>query len=84
MKGMKLVVEDRNLEMRTIPLDGVNVFWLEGYGWDITMGEDTEGNPYVSVAIAQGKKHELMVTEPSFKGRILKIHLRSIQRQVGC
>jgi len=73
-KDKKLVLEDKNLEHRTIPLDDVNSFWLQGEGWDITIGEDTDGNPYVSIAIAD-HEHELTVTEPSWKGKILKIHL---------
>jgi len=71
----QLGLEDKKLKTRIMPIEDLNSFWLEGDGWDITIGEDTEGNPYVSIAIAKEKKHKLTVTEPSWKGKILKIHL---------
>lgn len=68
----KLVMEDKKLKHKTIPLDDINSFWLQGDDWDITIGEDTDGNPYISIAIGT-KKYKLVETKPSWKGKILKI-----------
>jgi hypothetical protein len=72
----KLVMEDKQLKHKTIPIEDVNSFWLEGEKWDITIGEDNEGNPYVSIAIGD-ENHELVETKPAWKGRIIKIMKKS-------
>lgn len=63
---------ENELHLHTVKME---TFCLQGDGWDITVGEDTEKNPYVSIAIDREKEHQLIETNPSWKGKILKIHL---------
>ena len=60
------------MKTRIIPIEDISTFWLEGETWDITIGEDNEGNPYVSIAVG-GENYQLIETKPGWEGRILKI-----------
>ena len=68
-------MQNKDLKTKTVPIENVSAFWLHGDGWDITFGEDSEGNPYVSIAMAKDGTHKLVETNPSWKGKILKIIL---------
>ena len=71
----KLVLEDKKLKHTVIPTVDLNVIYYEGEDWDITIGDDDEGNPYVSIALGN-QAYELVETKPSWKGKILKIILK--------
>lgn len=71
----KLVLEDQNLRHEKIPAEKLHVIYYQGEDWDITIGDDYEGNPYISIALGN-QAYELVETTPSWKGKILKIILR--------
>jgi hypothetical protein len=70
----KLVLEDKKLKHTVIPTVDLNVIYYEGEDWDITIGDDDKGNPYVSIALGNPAL-EIVETKPSWKGKILKILL---------
>ena len=69
----KLVLENRSLKHKIVPVEDLNTVSYQGEDWDVTIGEDDEGNPYISIAL--GRVHELVETKPSWRGKILKILL---------
>jgi len=68
----KLILEDKSLKHKNISAEDLNVVYYMGDGWDVTIGDDTEGNPYISIAVGDNR---LLETNPSWKGKILKILL---------
>jgi hypothetical protein len=71
----KLVLEDKKLKHKKIPTEDLNVIYYQDEDWDITIGDDNEGNPYISIALGN-PEHKLIETKPSWKGKILKIILK--------
>jgi hypothetical protein len=71
----KLVLEDKKLKHKKIPTEDLNVIYYQDEDWDITIGDDNEGNPYISIALGN-PAHKLTETKPSWKGKILKIILK--------
>jgi hypothetical protein len=70
----KLVLESKKLKHKVIPSEDLNVVYYQGEDWDITIGDDDKGNPYISIALGN-PAYELVETKPSWKGKILKILL---------
>jgi hypothetical protein len=71
----KLVLEDKKLKHKAISTEDLHVIYYQGEDWDITIGDDNEGNPYISIALGN-PAHDLVETKPSWKGKILKIILK--------
>jgi hypothetical protein len=57
-----------------MPLANINSLWLKGTGYDITIGEDARGDPYISIAINRlGSHMKLQEIDNSWRGKIIKI-----------
>ena len=72
-----LVLQDKQYETTEMPLTNINSLWLKGIGYDITIGEDGRGNPYVKIGInrarAGGAHMKLREFDNSWRGKIIKI-----------
>ena len=57
-----------------MPLTNINIFWFKGIGYDITIGEDARGDPYILIAINRiGSNMKLQEITNSWKGKTIKI-----------
>ena len=57
-----------------MPLTNINSFWFKGIGYDITIGEDVHGDPYIIIGINRiGTHMKLQEIDNSWKGKIIKI-----------
>ena len=72
-----LVLLDNQYETTEMPLTSIDSFWLKGNGYDVTIGEDARGNPYVKIGInrvrAGGAHMKLREIDNSWRGKIIKI-----------
>ena len=69
-----LVLQDLQYEMTEMPLTNINIFWLQGSGYDITIGEDTHGDPIIRIGInREGAHMKLHEIDNSWRGKIIKI-----------
>jgi len=76
MKPDKMLVFNRGRDtVVKRDLTDVAGFWLTNKSkeWDITIGEDSDGDPYVSIAINPNCSIEIQETTPSWKGKIIKL-----------
>jgi len=82
MKPDKMVVFSRRQgQIVKRDLTDVEEFWLtdKSKEWDITIGEDSDGDPYVSIAIKPNCDIEIKETTPSWKGKIIKLVRKTSQ-----
>ena len=57
-----------------MPLTNINCFWFKGVGYDITIGDDARGDPYILIAINRmGPNMKLQEIDNSWRGKIIKI-----------
>jgi hypothetical protein len=57
-----------------MPLTNINILWFKGIGYDITIGEDVRGDPYILIAINRiGSNMKLQEITNSWKGKTIKI-----------
>jgi len=69
-----LVLQDKQYENTEMPLTNINSFWLQGIGYDITIGEDVRGDPYIIIGINRiGTHMKLQEIDNSWRGKIIKI-----------
>jgi len=76
MRADKMLVFNRGHDIVVKrDLTDVEEFWLtdKSKEWDITIGEDSDGDPYVSIAIKPNCDIEIKETTPSWKGKIIKL-----------
>jgi len=69
-----LVLQDKQYETTEMPLTNINSFWFKGIGYDITIGEDARGDPYIIIGINRKGTHmKLQEIDNSWRGKIIKI-----------
>jgi hypothetical protein len=75
----KLVLEDKSLRSKSVPVKDLNSISYQGEGWDITIYD--EGFPYISIAFSNDYK--LIERKPSWRGKVLEIRKRSSDKDEG-